>query len=165
MMRLSAGELKRFVSESNRIEGIDHVNDDDVKAHERLFALEAVTVGDLCAFVTAVAPRAGLRNRVGMNVVVGDHRPPPGGPRIESQLEKHLASVRRTSEKPDGVGATRVDVYHDHCFYETLHPFTDGNGRSGRALALWQLRGNLHGLGWLHWWYYASLSSWKGRNP
>ncbi len=120
-------ELTRFVSESNRIEGSTHVSDEDVKAHERLFALEAVTVRDLCAFVTAVAPRAGLRNRVGMNVVVGDHRPPPGGPRIEGQLEKHLASIR--------------------------------------ALALWQLRGNLHGLGWLHWWYYASLSSWKGRHP
>lgn len=51
------------------------------------------------------------------------------------------------------------DPYKIHLLYEDLHPFTDGNGRSGRAIWLWQMeRQGGTRLSFLHWWYYATLA-------
>ncbi len=70
------------------------------------------------------------------------------------------------------VGAQILPPYISHVAYENLHPFTDGNGRSGRALWLWQM---MHGtmrqvnmardLGFLHTFYYQTLNASDGRTP
>jgi hypothetical protein len=142
--------LDDFVRESNRIEGIKRVTDAEIDAHEWFLKLDELHVGYLEQFVHLVAG-APLRNRVGLDVRVGDHIPPGGGPNIVHNLEAILyaANARRGSE---------VHAYHLHHQYETLHPFMDGNGRSGRALWLW-LMGGIKGapLGFLHHWYYQSL--------
>ena len=45
-----------------------------------------------------------------------------------------------------------------HVAYENLHPFMNGNGRSGRALWLWHMGGiEKVPLGFLRTWYYQSL--------
>ena len=100
-------------------------------------------------FVMLVQPDAVIRDKSHLNVRIGNHIPPQGGSEVVADLMNILYEVNHNSEEP-------YDLHHD---YETLHPFTDGNGRSGRALWLWQMtRGrDIPKLGFLHTWYYQTL--------
>jgi hypothetical protein len=121
--------LHAFVGESNRIEGIHRVTEFEVAEHERLLALPIVEVQDLQRFVREVAA-APLRDREGLNVRVGAHYPQPGGEGIVVGLREVLK--RANDPNPDLDSPWAV-----HVAYERLHPFMDGNGRSGRALWAW----------------------------
>ena len=141
--------LNDFVIESNRIEGINRVPlPEEIWAHERFLVLDSIGLVDLEAFVNVVQPGATLRRRLGMNVRVGDHIAPPGGPDIEERLNDLLNTATRDE----------ADPYKTHLGYERLHPFMDGNGRSGRALWLWMMGGNAP-LGFLHQFYYQTLQA------
>ena len=140
--------LKDFVRESNRIEGIYSHLDTEIEAHERLLSLEIIEVSALEEFVETIAPGMILRRKVGHDVRVGNHIAPPGGHKIEEKL-MHILSCMGP-----------VGVYQTHLDYETLHPFTDGNGRSGRALWLWQMGGiECAPIGFLHEFYYQTLEA------
>lgn len=144
--------LSDFVAESNRIEGINrNPLGDEIEAHVRLLNLSLVQVIDLEHFVVVCAG-VPLRREAGMDVRVGGYRPPPGGPDIERQLAALLKAIE------DG----RLDPYEAHVRYETIHPFIDGNGRSGRALWLWHMLRDGRdpwALPFLHRWYYESLQA------
>lgn len=144
-------QLERFVTESNAIEGIwRRVREEEVEAHRALLRLPSVDVRDVARFVSVIEPDAALRGTVGRNVRVGLYVPPPGGPAIRKALVELLGRMGRNRWQP-------TEAFSCHIDYEMLHPFTDGNGRSGRALLLWQLGGGLGQLDFLHWWYYATL--------
>ena len=71
--------LTDFIRESNRIEGIIREPVPvEILAHEELLSCDRVTVGVLKQFVYRVA-NAELRDKVGMDVRVGNHFPPRGG--------------------------------------------------------------------------------------
>jgi hypothetical protein len=140
-----------FINESNLIEGITkEPSDAEVAAYLTFLDLPRITIPDLKKFVATIQPYAELRDSEGLDVRVGSHRPPPGGPEIVKRLKVILKDVE-----------DKAHPYNVHVEYETLHPFMDGNGRSGRALWLWQMKDQLRDtrLGFKHTWYYQSLEN------
>lgn len=145
-------DLRQFLAESNKIEGIFSTNEHEVKAAQEFLDLESMSIADLANFVQVVQPDAMFRDRDYLNVVVGSHRPPRGGVHIKKLVMLLLGQVN----------AGDISPYRAHVEYERIHPFTDGNGRSGRLLWLWQMqREGLYSpvLSFLHAFYYQTLAA------
>lgn len=159
-----------FIKESNKIEGIYTKPDKkSFDAYYNFIELDAISISDLKEFVEVVQPDAALRDSVGslMNVRVGSYIAPPGGKEIAVELQAILDSVNAAFNKfPDEVNnISPVTTYNTHLAYERLHPFTDGNGRSGRVLWLWMM---LHyeaylAPAFLKNWYYQTLQFQQGK--
>lgn len=134
---------RAFVVESNAIEGIRITRPVEIEEFLRFFALPRITIAELEHFVSVYQPSAKLRDKPGLNVRIGNHTPMAGGPLVRQRLQDILDAMEHAGP------------FVTHQMYELLHPFTDGNGRSGRALWAWQYRDL--SLGFLHRWYYQSL--------
>lgn len=145
--------LVRFQAESNRIEGINRVGADEVEALQTFLASERISTGELAAYVKVIQPDARLRATSDIPCVrVGNHIAPPSGPKLMTDLNMLLDRV-------NGVSGS-ISAFEAHIAYETLHPFEDGNGRSGRALWLWQMVKQEHfnfELDFLHKFYYQTM--------
>lgn len=162
-------ELKDFLRDSNLIEGYSFVDPQEIEATGEFLRLEQITISDIAVFLSITTGAHGstglIRSSHGMNVVVGDHRPPKGGPHIVEKLEKHLEKVNAVP----GLGGRWMSRYRSsfklHCQFESLHPYTDGNGRAGRLIWLWMMGGEQ----WLEatWdtflvaWYKCSLQMYE----
>ena len=141
--------LDDFMVESNRIEGIEETTPEQVAATARFLGKGHLTISDLVDLVKVYQPNARPRFVAGLDVRVGDHVPPRGGPQVQADLDKLLYHQQGD-----------LTAYEGHIAYETLHPFTDGNGRSGRALWLWAMGGIERApLGFLHTFYYQTLQN------
>lgn len=152
MRHAKVSALRTFVAESNAIEGIRRPpTRDEVEAHELILGLDELEVTPLEAFVDVCTEGRGLlRVGKGMNVRVGSHIPPLGGPLIPTELGLLL----------DEINSGHLTVWEAHVRYETLHPFMDGNGRSGRVIWAWTMERqgwDPFALPFLHRAYYQAL--------
>ena len=142
-----------FVIESNRIEGITREpTGAELDEFERFIDLPDVSIDDLTRFVRTYQPGAKLRDTPGLDVRVGNHVPPRGGTYIVIELGRIIDLANKTMAP---------EVAHKiHIRYESLHPFTDGNGRSGRMLWAWMMGSSMAlSLGFLHRFYYQTLDA------
>lgn len=146
------GRLMEFAKESNRIEGITNADYNELMFNklEAFLKLEKLTVENVCEF----NEWGELRDREGMNVWIGGKMAPAGGKYIRRSLQTLLSNISNHGK------TSNVDAYNCHLCFERSHPFMDGNGRTGRAIWLWQMV-NQHdydlSLGFLHKFYYQSL--------
>lgn len=143
-------DTKEKINESNRIEGINReCSIEEVNEYGRFISLDRISLNDVINFVKIYQPNARLRNKVGLDVRIGDHLPIRGGMRVESELIGLIELIDKS----------RISAYDAHIQYEILHPFTDGNGRSGRMIWYWMMRYHrFYDLGFLHGFYYQTLN-------
>ena len=153
-MQITEKELIDFVTESNSIERIFREPFlEEIDELSRFMSLDKITIDELKKFVSVYQPDAKLRDQYGLNVRIGSYYPPLGGPDIPIQLEVILKHANGNTLHP----------YWAHIEYEKLHPFTDGNGRSGRALWAWGQKDIDRGIsgGFLLNFYYQTLQNVK----
>jgi Fic family protein len=69
-----------------------------------------------------------------IQVIVGHHKPPP--PEVVSGM---MAELLAWWNAASGGWSPVISSAVIHYTFEEIHPFADGNGRTGRMLALWEL--------------------------
>lgn len=153
---LAKKKLLKLIKESNTIEGILREPIDlEVDCHFEILEATELNNALIKNFVWDIAG-AKMRCQEGMDVCLHDgsrvvHSPPPGHPGMSNKLATVLAMANDND-----------DPYEVHQIYESLHPFMDGNGRSGRVIWAWmmlQQEKPFWDRGFLHTWYYQSLSA------
>jgi Fic family protein len=145
--------LVGFLRESLMIEGIHcGPTSKEILATRCFLDLKEITTKDVCALQRVYAPGMPLRTKKGLNVYVGNYAAPPGGPAIRKALNELCETINRCDVTP----------WHGHVAFEKLHPFLDGNGRTGRAVWAWQMEQLCErpfSLGFLHRFYYQTLAN------
>jgi len=123
------------------VEGLLDIMDDavvhcgDVLSHERLYAWQAALFPTGYSSMTKIKVGGYREHAEPMQIVSGKigreqvHYEAPPSERVHEEMERLLAWFNAAAE-PD----TFVCAALAHLWFETIHPFEDGNGRVGRAI-------------------------------
>lgn len=125
--------MREHIRESNLIEGIDSVEEDKRSLRTWNWALGNIdlmfTTGGVLEIHRRITLKQLPKHQCGkwrtIQVYVGNHTP-PAPTFIVSQISQYLEKVRYASSV--------LDPKVMHVEFETIHPFVDGNGRTGRML-------------------------------
>jgi len=123
-----AGRAKREVT--NYFAGLRFIENNATKKtinHEDIFTLHRILADEVMDQGTAGRYRT-------MAVRVGGYFPPSPG-EVSGLMFELLTWWNQESAKLSPVLSSAILHYR----FEAIHPFADGNGRSGRALAMWEL--------------------------
>ncbi len=133
--------LDLFLEESNKIEGV--YDDDSLKqakyAWEYLIKQKKLTIGVILkTHKILMLHQKLLPNQKGyfreVTVFIGS-RELMNYREIRKALEVWLKDVKTSVQVP---GKDGNNIKLDHITYESIHPFIDGNGRTGRMFMNWQ---------------------------
>lgn len=127
--------MKQHIRESNLIEGIDSAEEDKRSLRAWNWALGnldwhvAFTTGYVLEIHRRITLKQLSKSERGhwrtVQVYVGNHTPPAPA-FIVSQISEYLDNLRYNYKT--------LDPKIMHVQFETIHPFVDGNGRTGRML-------------------------------
>ena len=126
--------MKRYIRESNLIEGIDDPAEDrrSYFAWNRFKKVSLVSQPELLSLHRRITHKQLPPHQSGhyrqIMVRVGDHIPPEPWLAM-GQMYNLLAELMEHPET--------MDPIKTHVRFETIHPFVDGNGRTGRMLLWW----------------------------